>query len=283
MELLATLLETFHEWGGTGKPQIAILDWADLPTSNEFILLRNYFAARGVSTVVCTPDELEYTHGKLHCADFRIDLVYKRVIIHEFLSRYDETHPLVRAYINGNVCLVNPFRCKLLTKKSCFALLTDEEHQHFFTRAEQDVFSACVPWTRRVRESKTTWRGRRVDLIEHIRANRADFIIKPNDDYGGAGIYLGHRSTASEWDFAISTALKGDFVVQEIIELHTEEFPIFTDQQWSIEPMFVDTNPFLFRGKVEGALVRLSDSPIVNVTSGGGETGFFVLEGQVND
>jgi hypothetical protein len=42
--------------------------------------------------------------------------------------------------------------------------------------------------------------------------------------------------------------------------------------------MYVDTNPFLFRGKAEGVLVRLSDSPVVNVTSGGGETGFFVIE-----
>jgi hypothetical protein len=41
---------------------------------------------------------------------------------------------------------------------------------------------------------------------------------------------------------------------------------------------YVDTNPCIFRGRVEGALVRLSDSPVVNVTSGGGETGFFVLE-----
>jgi hypothetical protein len=45
--------------------------------------------------------------------------------------------------------------------------------------------------------------------------------------------------------------------------------------------MFVDTNPFIFRGQAHGAMVRLSDSPLVNVTSGGGETGFFVIEGRV--
>jgi hypothetical protein len=45
--------------------------------------------------------------------------------------------------------------------------------------------------------------------------------------------------------------------------------------------MFVDTNPFIFRGKVDGAMVRLSDSPIVNVTSGGGMTGFFVIEAEI--
>ena len=47
--------------------------------------------------------------------------------------------------------------------------------------------------------------------------------------------------------------------------------------------LFVDVNPFLFRGLAEGAMVRLSASPIVNVTSGGGETGFFVLEEAVTD
>ena len=47
--------------------------------------------------------------------------------------------------------------------------------------------------------------------------------------------------------------------------------------------MFVDTNPFLFRGKVCGAMVRLSRSPVVNVTAGGGETGFFVIEGELSN
>jgi hypothetical protein len=46
--------------------------------------------------------------------------------------------------------------------------------------------------------------------------------------------------------------------------------------------MFVDTNPFLFRGKVCGAMVRLSNSLIVNVTSGGGETGSSLLTMQRN-
>ena len=85
----------------------------------------------------------------------------------------------------------------------------------------------------------------------------------------------------SRADNAIATALSGDYVVQEAIDLHTEEFPIFSDRDWSFQPMFVDTNPFLFRGNVCGAMVRLSSSPIVNVTSGGGETGFFVIKNAV--
>ncbi|MBD0373932.1 MAG: hypothetical protein ICV60_24190, partial [Pyrinomonadaceae bacterium] len=95
-------------------------------------------------------------------------------------------------------------------------------------------------------------------------------------------IMLGKKASQSEWDDMLEAALSEDYIVQETLDLSTEEFPIFNEREWSLQEMFVDTNPFLFRGKVEGAMVRLSDSPVVNVTSGGGETGFFVIEGETN-
>lgn len=277
-KLLQTLLATYSEWGGSGAPNVAILDWKNLPTSNEFVLLRNHFAAHGVRTIICSPDELEYRAGKLRCGDFQIDLVYKRIIIHEFLARYDETHPLVRAYKNRDVCLVNPFRCKIIHKKACFELLTDESLQSCFTRSENDAIRRSIPWTRRLRDRRTTYQGDSVELLDFVRKNHARLILKPNDDYGGRGIYFGPRLDEREWDNAIATALSADYIVQEAIDLPEEEFPIFNETDWRLQRMFVDTNPFLFRGKVCGAMVRLSSSTIVNVTSGGGETGFFVIE-----
>jgi hypothetical protein len=280
--LLEALLSTYQEWGGQGAPNIAILDWADLATASEFILLRNYFVGQGIPTIICTPDELEYEGRRLRRGAFRIDLVYKRVVIHEFLARFDDTHPLIKAYLNQDVCLINPFRCKMLHKKAAFELLTDETHASWFTPLEREIIQRCIPWTRRVTERRTEHRGRNVDLIEKVRRNRAEFILKPNDDYGGRGLFFGNQSSEAEWDDHLATALSNDYVVQEILDLHTEEFPIFNEDEWSFEQMFVDTNPFIFRGRVDGAMVRLSDSPVVNVTSGGGETGFFVLEDEVN-
>ena len=276
--LLDTLLSTYREWGGTGVPNIAILDWENLPTSNEFVLLRDHFTAHGVPTIICSPDDLEYRSGRLRCGAFRIDLVYKRIIIHEFLARYDQTHPLIRAYVNHDVCLVNPFRCKIIHKKAVFELLTDDEHQNWFATGETEAIRRSVPWTRRVADRKTTRNGRTINLLEFIRRNRSRFVLKPNDDYGGHGVYFGSQADEREWDDAVARALSGDYIVQEAIDLHTEEFPIFSNTDWKLQPMFVDTNPFLFRGSVCGAMVRLSSSPIVNVTSGGGETGFFVIE-----
>jgi hypothetical protein len=278
--LLATLLATYREWNGNGVPNIAILDWENLPTANEFILLRDHFVAHGVRTIICSPDELEYDGGRLRCGDFEIDLVYKRIIIHEFLARYDETHPLMRAYINHDVCLVNPFRCKIMHKKASFELLTDEAYGSWFTSKERAAIARSIPWTRRMADRQTTYHGDSVELVDFVRQNRTRLVLKPNDDYGGHGVYLGPQLDEPAWENAIATALSADYVVQEAVDLFAEEFPIFNQTDWKLQPMFVDTNPFLFSGKVCGAMVRLSNSPVVNVTSGGGEAGFFVIKGQ---
>jgi uncharacterized circularly permuted ATP-grasp superfamily protein len=215
--------------------------------------------------------------GRLRRGDFEIDLVYKRMIIHEFLAEYDETHPLVRAYVNHHVCLVNPFRCKIMHKKASFELLTDEAYESWFTSKERIAIARSIPWTRRISDRRTKYHGRSIELVEFVRENRARLVLKPNDDYGGHGVYLGPRLDQPAWENAIATALSSDYVVQEVVELYPEEFPIFNQTDWELRPMFVDTNPFLFCGKVCGAMVRLSNSPVVNVTSGGGETGFFVI------
>ena len=216
--------------------------------------------------------------GKLRCGDFAIDLIYKRVIIHELLANPAQAEAIVRAYRDRAVCLVNPFRCKIMHKKASFEPLTDEARQGWFSADELDAIRRCVPWTRRLSDRRTTYQGRDIELLKFVRQERVRLVLKPNDDYGGHGLYLGARLSENEWDEAIATALPGNFVVQEAVDLHPEEFPVFSENEWSLQPMFVDTNPFLFRGKVCGAMVRLSHSPIVNVTSGGGEAGFFVLE-----
>jgi len=202
--LVKALLKTFKEWRGSDVPNIAILDWNNLPTANEFVLLREFFNKCGIPAVVCAPEELEYRNGKLRHGDFHINLVYKRVIINELLARCDDSHALIHAYRDGNVCLVNSFRCKLAHKKAAFELLTDEANAGWFSPLEREVIRRSVPWTRRVGQRKTQREGREVDLVEYLRQNRSRFVLKPNDDYGGRGVVFGDRSSESDWDAELS-------------------------------------------------------------------------------
>ena len=118
---------------------------------------------------------------------------------------------------------------------------------------------------------------REVDLPEFIRSHRDRLVLKPNDDYGGKGVFIGWEATESEWDDALEKALGSSYVVQERVELQREPFPVL-DPGLEVRDMVVDLDPFVFDGEVEGFLTRLSSTSLANVTSGAGEVPSFLVE-----
>jgi uncharacterized circularly permuted ATP-grasp superfamily protein len=193
------------------------------------------------------------------------------------LENFDDTHPLTRAYKDGNVCMANSFRCKLAHKKAGFAVLSDERYAHLFNAEQLEMIQNYIPWTRILRESKTTFEENDIDLLEFLRRRRERFLLKPNDDYGGKGITLGWETTESGWETALNEALSHSFIVQERVPVGKISIPTLLDSV-VMEELLVDFDPFVFHGKVEGGLVRLSSQSLVNVTQGGGETALVILE-----
>lgn len=276
--LLKTLLQIYREFGGKkSKPNIAIVDWDNVSTKSEFHVLKSYFESMSFRTLVADPSKLEYDRNNLHVGNFEIDILYKRVLIHEFLEKYDDTHPLWNAYVDGNICMANSFRVKIAHKKASFAIMTNEKYASLFTPKQLDAIAKHVPWTRKVKESRTQFKGSEIDLLRFLRVNKEQFLLKPNDDYGGEGIVVGWESSQKVWDDAIDKALRSSFVVQEKAPIEKKMFPVFSDSV-KLEYLFVDFDPFLFQNKVEGGMVRLSSSSLANVTQGGGQTALIVLE-----
>ena len=117
--------------------------------------------------------------------------------------------------------------------------------------------------------------------MPHIRRNRHDLVLKPNDEYGGVGVTLGWEADEAAWDTTLDRALGGAlgaWVVQERIHVRRELFPKFADGHGAvIGDMLVDCAPYLFRGKLAGFLTRLSATGLANVTSGGGQVPSFVV------
>ncbi|MEO6590034.1 MAG: hypothetical protein ABIP06_12095 [Pyrinomonadaceae bacterium] len=277
-KLLEALIADYREFGGKKeKPNIAIVDWRGVSTFTEFEILRDYFESEGNKTLIADPRDLEYDGKILRVGDFEIDIFYKRVLIHEFQKEFDEDNPFSNAYRDGNIFMANSFRTKIPHKKASFAVVGDEKFQKLFNNEQLKMIKKHIPWTRRVREMKTKYNETEIDLMEYLRQNRRKFLIKPNDDYGGSGIVLGWETSQSNWENALENALKKSFVVQEKVAVEKTIIPMYSDEI-RMEELLIDFDPFLFRGKVEGGLVRLSSSSLVNVAQGGGETALIVLE-----
>jgi hypothetical protein len=282
-KMLDVLLSCYEEFLGKTPeraPRIAIVDLDDLPTVKEFELFRDFFENNGYPSIICSPAQLEFKNERLSCEGQPIDIVYKRLLVNEYLPIINDQPALLDAYRAGAVCMVNSFRGKLVHKKAIFAVLTNERYRHLFNSSEIAAIENHIPWTRVFREETTENKGESIDLVEWARANSHKLVLKPNDDYGGHGIYIGWNSSASEWDDAIDAALAdGDYLVQERVKTAKETFPTITDDagNWEMTEQLVDLDPLLFKGKVGAAFTRLSSTELANVSSGGGMVPTFIL------
>jgi len=280
--LLDVLLDSYEEFLGRkpdSVPQIAIVDLKDRPTQSEFELFKEFFESEGYPSTICSPEELEFDNNRLRAGNFQIDIVYKRLLVNEYLPIMGDFPALLNAYRAGAICMVNSFRSKLIHKKALFAVLTDRRRASLFSREELEAIRKHVPWTRLVRAEKSDYFGKEIDLVEYLKTNRQKLVLKPNDDYGGHGITIGWNTDEVGWDEALRSALaNGDYLAQERVPTARETFPALKDDG-TIEfaEQLVDLDPLLFNGKVGSAFTRLSYTELANVSSGGGMVPTFII------
>lgn len=280
--LLEGLINAYVAWGGKEKPQIAVVDWQNVPTLNEHEICREYFEKNGYSSVLCDPRDLEYRDGKLWKGDFRVDMVYKRVLANELVHNLGMQSEVIKAVRDRAVFITNSFSAKLMAKKASLAFLSDEANEHLFTGEEVAAVRDHIPWTRRVQDRQTRYDGQNIDLLTFIADNRDKLVLKPNDEYGGAGVVIGWQVTSEEWQQTINHALTTPFVVQERVELVERPFPMMLDGTLDISDRFVDADPYVFSGEYIGScLTRLSSAALLNVTAGQGSVvPMFIVDGK---
>jgi hypothetical protein len=279
--LLDSLILTYVEWGGQNKrPQMAIVDWKEVPTWSEFEILKERFEKMGIPVVLADPRELEFDGKNLIAHGKKIELLYRRVLMNDIVARPKECDAIVKAYETRSVCMTNNFRCKVPHVKTFFAVLTDEKNAKYFSEEERELIQRHVPWTRVVADAKTKYKGEDIELLEFARKHQKMLVLKPSDEYGGMGVTLGWEVERKDWDRAIENALPGTksdgvhgaWIVQERIPMRRGVFPhIGKGNQVEFRDMLVDFAPYIFRGKLAGYLTRLSASSLANVTSGGGQ------------
>ncbi len=259
--LLTATLKAWKEFGGKTLPNVAILEFRQpfaSIDSHEYTLLVELFRKNGLQAEVVFPEQLEYRNDILRKGDFTIDLVYRGVRAHEFLMKYDLTHPLVRAYRERKVCVVNSFRTELTRKKALLALLTDDAITESFPPAERKAIKESIPCTRVVAAGRTTWKGQTVDLLDFIQKNRESLVLRPNEDSSELHSTEGWQADNATWERALRQAVRTPYVVQERVAPVPISFPVDYYGDMVYRDLNVDVSPHAFMGKIQGCSSKVS-------------------------
>ena len=247
--LLATLVECYREFGGQGTPTIAIVDWVGQKTRYEHARLVEHFEARGYPAVVCDPRAFRLVDGKLHVEDRKIDLVYRRALASEIIERRSELQPLLRAYKDGTICMVNPLRSYVASAKS---LLT-----HLAMNGAGD----CIP------------RSVMLDTKEArdmVSASASQWVLKKSESHGGEAVVLPDPANTAAWHAALEASTREIWIAQEYLDLPRLAMPLAQGNTLGRSEKYYNWNPFVFGGRYAGGMVRVSETPLINICLGGG-------------
>jgi hypothetical protein len=281
--LQTALLKAFRDFGGRKTANIGILEFKqpfETVESREHQLLAEYLTAHGNPSEVVSPEQLDYKNGVLRKGDLPIDVIYRRVRTHEFLVRYDLTvHPLIRAYREGAVCIVNSFRSDIAQRKAMLDLLTDETVTGKFPIAERKAIRAFIPTTRVMGERKVHWGGATVDLPDFVLKNRETLVLRPNGDSSEMTEFEGASMDDVQWERACKRAIRDRYVVQETVAPVTAKFPISVYGMLEMKEMRIDVHPHVCIGKVQSCSTWLTPAA-GGFSSAVGVTPTFILEGK---
>ncbi len=253
------------------KPVIAIVDWDDVVTAAEFVILKTFFENQGYDTVITSPQKCKINGDHMVADGQRIDLIYKRVITRELIAKWDEVQEFVQGIKDGLVCVCNPFRSYIAGNKKILALLSDPRFQHIYDHEELEVINRTIPWTAILANRKVPYQGFMVNQRNFISDNREKLVLKPASSYGGKDVFLGNETDQETWEQIIDEHIESEtWVVQQYVTIPQEIFPIVQDGRLELQLKKVNLNPFALLGKYSGAISRVSDSSIINISAGGG-------------
>jgi len=238
------------------EPTVAITDFLDRATVNEFKRFKEAFERHDISCIVCDIREFEYDGKNLLHNGKRIDAIYRRAVTSDIMSNFEEVQPFIEAVKDNNVCIVGSFKTQIMHNKISFLVLHKEETKAFMTEEEWEFIQLHVPVTKELTDlaAKT----------EDIYGNKDSWIIKPFDLYASKGVYAGVDYTSEEWSSIIRKSIEtGDYLMQEFYTPYRTNNIDFTEEHPEVRSYCNMTGAFCYNEKVYAIYSRLSKDNII--------------------
>lgn len=269
--LLDQVAAAFARDAGTTTPVLGVLEGATDPAlvEGERAYSIGTFAARGgVRTVHGTIDDAVLRDEAFFLGDTRVTHLF--IEDWGLIMEGGLEHALFRALHCGAVRLLNGCRGAVVGgAKSVLAVLSDPTFDDLFDAPTRRVLDRVVPWTRTLRDCRTTHDGAPIDLLGFVEENRERLVLKPILGMGGVDVLTGWQADAEAWSRHMRKLLDEGGIVQERVVV--EERPMLACVEDRIEQVVMggDYCPFVWSGAhAAGAMARGAPDGRFNISGG---------------
>jgi len=254
-----TLTAIYQRRNGTEQlPYVAIADYMECGTVNEFEIFKQHFLDKGIKAEICDVRDLRYDRNAevlVGPAGHKIDAIYRRAVTSDVLAHYADSGDFLAAVRDGAVLPVGDFHTQLVHNKTIFRVLHAPETFAILTPEERAYIEAHVPQT------KTFEAEDRRKIISH----KDDWILKPLDSYGSRGVHAGVEVSQKEWEEIVSAApTDGSYLLQEFYSPYVTENYGFSGETFGKHRYYNLTGVYVYDGVAQGIYSRVSLSPIIS-------------------
>lgn len=258
-------LSIFRKWDPkNNNPNVAIVDFVESGTSAEFLEFKKAYEKQGYNCIIVDPRELEYRQGNLYKDEYRIDLVYRRIVTFELIEKADEVQNFINAYMDDAMCVIGTIRSQVIHNKVFFKILFDEQTHRFLEEDEIKFINDHIPFTGLFKGSR--------NVFEEVLNNKDKYIMKPVDMNASQGVFVGRDLSLSDWKERLYKIFDTDYLYQEFITPYQRDFIIFNGSGFEIQKFKSIVGVFLYKRKYAGLYTRIGKENIIS-----GVTNYFTV------
>lgn len=255
-----TSLAIYHQTEGAKEhPHVAIVDFMESATGNEFEIFAESYRKAGAECEICEIRDLKYKDGSLYGNDgVPIDIIYRRAVTGDIMKHYEEVSDFIAAVKDEAVCLIGDFTTQIVHNKVLYQMLHHPATQEFLTAEEKEYVKAHVPYTVLMTADYLPY--------EDIIKNKDKWILKPLDSYGSKGVFAGVEYDSQEkWkEIADSHRTKGYLVQEFCVPYQTMNIDFSKGADADFISVSNLTGLFVYNGEFQGIYSRVSRGKIIS-------------------
>lgn len=238
------------------KPNVAIVDFIESATTFEFEEFKKAYEQRGYNCIIVDPRDLTYKDGNLYHEDYKIDLVYRRIVTFELIQRSSEIEDFIKAYRDKAVCVIGSIKSQIVHNKIVFKILHDDYTLDLLSEEERDFVKKHIPLTGIFAGDK--------EVFQEVLNNKEKYIMKPFDLNASRGVYTGRDFSQEEWEVKLKDSWESDYLYQEYCDPYTRDFIVYKNGEAVVKEFKQIIGLFLYNEKLAGLYTRIGENNIIS-------------------